>query len=446
MKNAVSGTNCGSSTPVASNPSNPGTGGSGSSSNPSVPPQTTGTPGQTPGQTSGGKPITVGQSPVQTPGQNPGQSPSQTSVPSDTDVTVKFARVCSAMRSNIPYPQFVFFEEAKRPILSIEAALPADQMACDSKRSQYAAAGYYPPSYRPSPYQLPISANGDYTGGSNLTLASMSLTGVNLMSGPFQTQVAIKLDQLKASFSNWSGILVSARVCDDTNGDGKCSDKTPNYVLSVAAPSFTLNHIPQTIDIDVWNGRYFTLASDPSICEKQYSPLILDTTGQGFKLSGIESGVHFDLNANGHHLLTGWPAVNNVGFLVRPYANGVTSGRQLFGSATILSNGMLAANGFEALKDLDSNADGVFNAADKEWNSVMLWFDRNENGVVDPGELVALSDAGVQSINLNYVDVMEVDSHGNQTRERSTFRRLINGKSIPLQIIDIWFDTVDDGQ
>jgi hypothetical protein len=36
----------------------------------------------------------------------------------------------------------------------------------------------------------------------------------------------------------------------------------------------------------------------------------------------------------------------------------IDDGSELFGNNTILSNGNKAANGFEALKDLDSNNDG----------------------------------------------------------------------------------------
>jgi hypothetical protein len=46
----------------------------------------------------------------------------------------------------------------------------------------------------------------------------------------------------------------------------------------------------------------------------------------------------------------------------------IDSGRELFGDNTILTRGaragQVAANGFEALADLDSNADGKFNSAE----------------------------------------------------------------------------------
>lgn len=38
------------------------------------------------------------------------------------------------------------------------------------------------------------------------------------------------------------------------------------------------------------------------------------------------------------------------------------------------------ANGFSALKSLDSNNDNLFNASDTAWNSVKVWVDANHDG------------------------------------------------------------------
>lgn len=37
-------------------------------------------------------------------------------------------------------------------------------------------------------------------------------------------------------------------------------------------------------------------------------------------------------------------------------------------------------NGFEALKSLDSNQDGMFNSSDTAWNTVKVWADANHDG------------------------------------------------------------------
>jgi hypothetical protein len=49
------------------------------------------------------------------------------------------------------------------------------------------------------------------------------------------------------------------------------------------------------------------------------------------------------------------------------------------------------ANGFRALRLLDSNGDGYISSLDEIFPRLNLWFDRNHNGVGDEGESVALS-------------------------------------------------------
>lgn len=60
---------------------------------------------------------------------------------------------------------------------------------------------------------------------------------------------------------------------------------------------------------------------------------------------------------------------------------------------TVLQNGKNAVNGFEALKDLDFNGNGKFDAEDEAWSQVKVWRDANTNGIVDSGELLTLEQA-----------------------------------------------------
>jgi hypothetical protein len=52
------------------------------------------------------------------------------------------------------------------------------------------------------------------------------------------------------------------------------------------------------------------------------------------------------------------------------------------------SNGNKAANGFEALKDLDSNNDGKIDNQDTNFNNLKIWQDKNSDGKLDEGELL----------------------------------------------------------
>ena len=122
--------------------------------------------------------------------------------------------------------------------------------------------------------------------------------------------------------------------------------------------------------------------------------MVIDLDGDGVETIGTQAGVHFDHDSNGFAENTGWVGRDD-GILVRRInGNGqIDDGTELFGNNSVLSNGQKAANGFEALKDLDSNNDGLFNNQDAAWNGVKIWKDNNQNGSLDDGELLTLEQA-----------------------------------------------------
>ncbi|MEJ8849680.1 hypothetical protein [Variovorax rhizosphaerae] len=140
-------------------------------------------------------------------------------------------------------------------------------------------------------------------------------------------------------------------------------------------------------------------------------PLVLDLNGNGITTSGINPNapILFDQDGDGTKTATGWIASGEA-IVVRDLdGNGtIDSGRDLFGDNTILTHGaragQKAANGFEALADLDANANGVadgkFDSHDVAFSSVKLWKDLNQDGVSQANELLSFADLGVASINV----------------------------------------------
>lgn len=92
-------------------------------------------------------------------------------------------------------------------------------------------------------------------------------------------------------------------------------------------------------------------------------------------------------------------------------------------------------NVFEALADLDSNHDGVFDGDDEAFGEVMVWQDKNQNGIVDDGELMTLNEAGITSITLDYENQSITDINGNAHNQTGTFVKTdgTNGT-----ITDVW--------
>ena len=91
-------------------------------------------------------------------------------------------------------------------------------------------------------------------------------------------------------------------------------------------------------------------------------PLVLDLDGNGITTSGINPAapILFDQDGDGIKNATGWIASGEAIVVRDLNGNGtIDSGRELFGDNTILTigpkAGQTAANGFEALADLDSS-------------------------------------------------------------------------------------------
>ena len=152
------------------------------------------------------------------------------------------------------------------------------------------------------------------------------------------------------------------------------------------------------------------------------SPVVLDLDGDGVETSSVAVGTLFDHAADGFAERTAWVGADD-GLLVRDLnGNGkIDSGRELFGSETLLGNGSKAANGFDALTQLDANADGVIDANDAAFAQLRIWKDIDGNGRTDAGELLTLAEAGVQSINLAYTNSSFIDPQGNAHKQVGSY-------------------------
>ena len=182
----------------------------------------------------------------------------------------------------------------------------------------------------------------------------------------------------------------------------------------------------------------FGLYDDAGAYTYPVDPLIFDLNGVGVKTVALADGVHFDFDKNGFAEKIGWVSAED-GLLVRDLdKNGkIDSGRELMGDLTELSDDLLAANGFEALSYFDANADGVIDAKDDIYNELQIWQDKNQNGVVDAGEIMSLSEAGIASINLAYENIDVRDESGNGHSQRGTYTKT-DGTTSTVE--DVWFE------
>ncbi len=95
-------------------------------------------------------------------------------------------------------------------------------------------------------------------------------------------------------------------------------------------------------------------------------PLVLDLNGNGIQTTAIDPArpILFDMDGDGTKHATGWVAAVEAIVVRDINGNGlIDSGRELSGDATLLTRGarvgQKAADGFEALADLDVSANGI---------------------------------------------------------------------------------------
>jgi hypothetical protein len=108
-------------------------------------------------------------------------------------------------------------------------------------------------------------------------------------------------------------------------------------------------------------------------------PLTLDLDGDGIETIAPNAGIVFDFDGDGKRTGTGW-VKGDDGFVVLDLdGNGtIDNGSELFGVDTVKKDGTFAKDGFDALRELDSNNDGAFDASDDKYSQVKIWQDLNQ--------------------------------------------------------------------
>jgi len=193
----------------------------------------------------------------------------------------------------------------------------------------------------------------------------------------------------------------------------------------VAGDGKMFNNVTKTDTITLTSGKN-DMSWDAAI-----TPIAIDLDGDGIHTIAREDMTgSFDLLGTGKAIQTGWLSKGDGFLAIDSNHNGqIDDISELFG-------GMGKGDGFAKLASYDSNGDGVVDALDADFASLLIWQDANSDGKTDAGELVSLTQAGVVSLKLAYTDLAFLDANNNLHMESSTVT-LANGHSAAMT--DVYF-------
>jgi len=260
-------------------------------------------------------------------------------------------------------------------------------------------------------------------------------------------------------YAAWYGLLGETDPTAELTGEHKVSGDGVTYTTPVSATGTYDNDVTgpaeagtcynTTLSITVdrgWSGSTSATYSDGSECAPigngrrdgwgmpgcPTSPVVIALNDR-YEFTDIQSGVDFDIDADGDMDRVAWTRDGSMAFLFfdRNGNHLPDDGSELFGDHTRLRNGTVAQHGFEALAEFDSNADGVVSAADSNWLQLSVWQDRDHNGVAVIDEISTLPAHGIASLGINCHWTGRRDAHGNLFRWQSEIVRDGNGGSRP---------------
>ena len=127
------------------------------------------------------------------------------------------------------------------------------------------------------------------------------------------------------------------------------------------------------------------------------TPIVFSLEGSGQTLSdhlASDTRVTFNLDGTGRTQRWSWVQPDTALLVWDPHGTGrITSGRQLFGSVTWW---LFWTDGYHALAALDDDHNGELAGA--ELHGIAAWFDRNQNGTSEPGEVTPVTKLGIEAI------------------------------------------------
>lgn len=228
---------------------------------------------------------------------------------------------------------------------------------------------------------------------------------------------------------------VGSRVCEKNTAGGAelCYNREATFYLDKNCKSF--ESIPPGLE-----------TCPAGTFHWRSSPISLEWNG-GSNVDSTLNVVEFELDPSDDKRFYIWKASAETPLLVYDpkHTNKVLSAEQLFGEWTFGGRPLVKtaaaggakrsgwSNGYEALATLDRNGDRKLSGS--ELKNLALWFDKNRDGVSQPGEVIAAQKAGLTELQ---VDGLKKDSATGDLFVLNGFTRNIEGKSVGGRSVD-WY-------
>ncbi|WP_319019570.1 calcium-binding protein, partial [Xanthomonas sacchari] len=296
-------------------------------------------------------------------------------------------------------------------------------------------------------------SDGGYTvSGDSVTLSvkgpAGSQVGIVLTPGGFEPNptdpMAPPIPSAKVELTVGTSVFSWKTTLDDNFTMDKLFDPESGGVLSNGLVGWwygLLRHFDRELDeklADAVGGNFQSSKG----WRRSTDPLVLDLDGDGIETISASGKVLFDHEGNSVKEGTGWVSADDGILVFDRNGNGVIDeGSELFGDHTpgaelALGQTSEISAGLRALAALDKNGDGQFDSKDKDFKSVQVWRDLNQDGISQSGELFGLAELGISGISVTPVSTKNVSlNNGNTVDSYGSFTRSDGSQGIAADLL-----------
>ncbi len=212
------------------------------------------------------------------------------------------------------------------------------------------------------------------------------------------TTVAFDYDGHSTAHDSWFNLLSSTGSvifsADDAGSDNGTLTGLDSFLTT------TLNAGTYYLGVGSYPNQPFAVSTtyeiQVSFIKPGGDPLVLDLNGDGAHFQAVDPSFAFDLNADGNADQLDWVSNQDALLVVDlDHSGTIEDGSEVLSEHF---DGFGFGNSIEALRSLDGNVDGVVDAQDDAFASLLAWRDINSDGVSQDGELFTLSQLGIASI------------------------------------------------